>query len=114
VQWVVVCIKECVEYAAARNITLCMENHYKDNYWVHPEFAQRPEIFLEILGRIDSPHFGVQYDPSNALLAGEDPIALLGQVKHRVVTMHASDRLLKPGHTLEELRKLERWGRSRN
>jgi sugar phosphate isomerase/epimerase len=28
-------------------------------------------------------------------------------VKHRVVTMHASDRFLKPGHTLEELRQAE-------
>jgi sugar phosphate isomerase/epimerase len=107
VDWVVECIGECVEFAAARNITLCMENHYKDNYWKFPEFAQKQEIFLEILGRIDSPNFGVQYDPSNTLLAGEDPVALLEEVKTRVVTMHASDRLLKPGHTLEELGKME-------
>ena len=106
-QWVVDCIRECVEYGEARNITLCIENHYKDNYWVYPEFAQKQEILMEILGRIDSPHFGVQFDPSNAMLAGEDPIGLLEHIKHRVVTMHASDRLLKPGHTLDELRQLE-------
>ena len=44
---------------------------------------------------------------SNALLAGEDRISFLEQVKHRVVTMHASDRCLKPGHSLEELWQVE-------
>ena len=29
--------------------------------------------------------------PSNTILAGEDPLDLLRKVKHRVVTMHASD-----------------------
>lgn len=105
--WVVECLRELLEYAAERKVVLAMENHYKDNYWEHPEFAQQREVFLEIVNQIDSSWFGVQYDPSNAIVAGEDPIALLEQVKHRVVTMHASDRFLKPGHTLEELKKLE-------
>jgi len=64
-------------------------------------------VFLEIVNQMNPANFGVQYDPSNALVAGEDPIELLEQVKHRVVTMHASDRYLKPGHTLEELRQAE-------
>ena len=74
-----------------------MENHYKDNYWAYPEFAQASDVFCEILDRVPSPRLGVNYDPSNALLAGEDPLALLAKVKDRVVTMHASDRSLKPG-----------------
>jgi sugar phosphate isomerase/epimerase len=48
----------------------------------------------------------VNYDPSNAYIAGDDPIALLKRVSHRVVTMHASDRYLIEG-TLEDLRKEE-------
>ena len=106
-RWVVECIREVMEYSAARNVVLAIENHYKDNYWQHPEFAQRQDVFLEIVNAIDSPWFGVQFDPSNALVAGEDPVELLERVKHRVVTMHASDRHLKPGHTLEELKALE-------
>jgi sugar phosphate isomerase/epimerase len=39
-------------------------------------------------------------------LAGEDPLELLERVKHRVVTMHASDRFLIEG-TLEDLRNEE-------
>jgi sugar phosphate isomerase/epimerase len=56
--------------------------------------------------QIDSPWFGVNYDPSNTILAGEDPLVLLERVKHRVVSMHASDRFLKFG-TIEDLRKEE-------
>ena len=107
VRWVVECIRELLDHAAEKKVVLTMENHYKDNYWRHPEFAQKRDVYLEILNQIESPWFGAQYDPSNALLAGEDPIELLEMVKHRVVTVHASDRYLKPGHTLEELRSVE-------
>lgn len=107
VRWVVECIRELLDDAAEKGVVLAMENHYKDNYWHHPEFAQKTEIFVEIVNQIDSPWFGVQYDPSNTILAGEDPIDLLERVKHRVVTMHASDRFLKPGHTFAELRDSE-------
>ena len=107
VRWVLECLRELLDYASEKQVVLAMENHYKDNYWDHPEFAQKQEVFLEIVEKIDSRWFGVQYDPSNALVAGEDPLALLERVKRRVVTMHASDRHLTPGHTLEELRTVE-------
>jgi sugar phosphate isomerase/epimerase len=96
-----------LDYAAAKGIVLALENHYKDNYWNYPEFAQHLDVFLEIVNEIDSPWFGVQFDPSNTLVAGEDPLDLLTRVKHRVVTMHASDRHLMPGHTFEDLKKAE-------
>jgi sugar phosphate isomerase/epimerase len=107
IRWTVDCIRELLDYAAEKNVVLAIENHYKDNYWLHPEFAQKRDVYLEILNRIDSPWFGVQYDPSNAILAGEDPIELLEIVKHRLVTMHASDRFLRPGHGLDELKRVE-------
>jgi sugar phosphate isomerase/epimerase len=98
-------IRRSLEHAERRNVVLCMENHYKDGTWRYPEFAQPEDIFLEILEQIDSPFLGVQYDPSNATVGGYDPIALLEKVKHRVVTMHASDRYLVTGATLDELRQ---------
>jgi sugar phosphate isomerase/epimerase len=99
-------IEACIPHAAAQGVTLILENHYKDNYWTHPEFAQRTDVFCDLVNRIYSPHFGVNYDPSNTILAGEDPLELLRRVKHRVVTMHASDRFLKSG-TIEDLRQEE-------
>lgn len=93
-----------LEYAERRGVVLCMENHYKDGLWRYPEFAQAEDIFLEIIEQIDSRYFGVQFDPSNALVGGYDPIRFLERVKHRVVTVHASDRSLAPGATLEMAR----------
>lgn len=86
---------------------MAIANHYKDNFWQHHEFAKRMDVFIEIVNQIDSPWFGVQYDPWNTILSGEDPLELLGRIKTRVVAMHASDRFLKPGHTFAELRDAE-------
>jgi sugar phosphate isomerase/epimerase len=99
-------IKSLLPFAEKHGVVLTMENHYKDNYWQYPEFAQKMDVFVEIVDQIDSPWFGVNYDPSNTILAGEDPLVLLDRVKRRVVSMHASDRYLKSG-TIEDLRKEE-------
>jgi sugar phosphate isomerase/epimerase len=106
INYAVECIEACIPHAAEQGITLIIENHYKDNYWSYPEFAQHMDVFCDLVERIDSPHFGVNYDPSNTILAGEDPLELLERIKHRVVTMHASDRFLLEG-TIEDLRKEE-------
>jgi len=99
-------IYACLPYAEERNITLILENHYKDDFWEYPEFAQKMDVFCALVDSIRHPFFGVNYDPSNTFLAGEDPIELLKRVSKRVVTMHASDRYLKEG-TIEDLRKEE-------
>jgi len=99
-------IMACIPYAEERGITLILENHYKDDFWEYPEFAQQMDVFTMLVDQIDHPNFGVNYDPSNTFLAGEDPLELLRKVSHRVVTMHASDRYLKSG-TIEDLRKEE-------
>jgi sugar phosphate isomerase/epimerase len=96
-------IRRSLEYAERHDVVLCMENHYKDGTWRYPEFAQPEDVFLEIIEQIDSPCFGVQYDPSNAFVGGFDPVRFLETVRHRVVTMHASDRYLAPGATLADL-----------
>ena len=104
--FVVDAIGECLVEAERQGVTLILENHYKDDFWSYPEFAQKMDVFCELVARIDHPRFGVNYDPSNAFLAGDDPLELLRRVKHRVVTMHASDRYLAEG-TLEDLRREE-------
>lgn len=107
IAWVVECIQEIIPFAEANRIVLTLENHYKSTYWTYPDFALTGDVFLEVLDKIpESPWFGVNYDPSNTLIAGEDPIALLDAVKHRVKTMHASDRHLEGG-SFEDLKALD-------
>ncbi len=100
------CIEACLPHAQHHGITLILENHYKDDFWQYQEFAQKMDVFCKLVEKINHPNFGVNYDPSNTYLAGEDPYELLNRVSNRVVTMHASDRFLKEG-TIEDLRKEE-------
>ncbi|MBX3421254.1 MAG: TIM barrel protein [Pirellulaceae bacterium] len=98
-------ILACIPLAQELDVVLGIENHYKDGFWLYPEFAQKQDVFLDLLALIPaSKHFGVQYDPSNAVVAGDDPVQLLRHVAPRVVSMHASDRYLAPGATLEDLK----------
>ncbi len=106
-RWAAACICEALPEAEAQGVVLILENHYKDGYWQYPEFAQRADAFLELVALVgEHPNFGVNYDPSNALVAGDDPYALLEALLGRVVTMHASDRWFEGGD-LEALRALD-------
>jgi sugar phosphate isomerase/epimerase len=104
--WVIEGINAVLPTAREHGIILGLENHYKDGFWTYPEFAQKKEVFLEVVAAIsDHQNFGVQYDPSNAIVAGDDPIELLRDVAGRVVSMHASDRYLAEGVSLDDLRQ---------
>jgi sugar phosphate isomerase/epimerase len=106
--WVVECINQVLPVAREHGIVLGLENHYKDSFWQYPEFAQKKDVFLDLLAAIpDRTNFGVQYDPSNAVVAGDDPVDLLRAVADRVVSMHASDRYLEPGASLDDLRQAD-------
>ena len=106
--WCVECIERVLPAAREHDVVLGLENHYKDGFWKYPEFAQKQDVFLELVNAItDRTHFGVQFDPSNALVAGDDPVELLRHVADRVVSMHASDRYLEPGATLDGLRQAD-------
>ena len=106
IEFVAQSIEACLPEAERCGVTLIIENHYKDDFWSYPEFAQKMDVFCELVERVQHPRFGVNYDPSNTFLAGDDPLELLQRVKHRVLTMHASDRTLIEG-TLEDLRREE-------
>lgn len=107
-EWVRECIEALLPVAREHDIILGLENHYKDGFWKYPEFAQKKDVFLSLLNAIsDRQHFGVQYDPSNAVVAGDDPVDLLRCVAGRVVSMHASDRYLEPGTSLDDLRQAD-------
>lgn len=106
--WVVECIHQVLPVARENDVILGLENHYKDSFWTYPEFAQKQDVYLELLNAIpEREFFGVQYDPSNAVVAGDDPVELLKLVADRVVSMHASDRYLIEGATLDDLKQAD-------
>ncbi|HEX3815471.1 MAG TPA: sugar phosphate isomerase/epimerase family protein [Mycobacteriales bacterium] len=106
--WAADAILRLIPIARELGVTLSLENHYKADTWKYPEFAQRTEVFFQLLDRVpERAYFGVQYDPSNAIMAGADSVEFLERVIDRVVTMQASDRYLAPGTDLESLRQAD-------
>jgi sugar phosphate isomerase/epimerase len=106
--WASDAITRLIPIAREHGVTLAIENHYKASTWQYPEFAQRKEVFLRLIDRIaERVWFGVQFDPSNAITAGEDSADFLESVIDRVVSMQASDRYLAPGTDLESLRQAD-------
>jgi sugar phosphate isomerase/epimerase len=106
--WAADAILRLIPIARELDVTLAIENHYKASTWKYPEFAQKKEVFLSLLDHIpDRTHFGVQFDPSNAIVAGEDSADFLETVIDRVVSMQASDRYLAAGADLESLRQAD-------
>ena len=43
-----------------------LEQHYSS-------IQSLPDVLREIIDQIDSPNFGINFDPSNAIVAGDDP-----------------------------------------
>lgn len=106
IRWFLEAMDELLPVARELDILLGLENHYKDGSWAYPEFAQKPDVFMEILSRVEEDtHFGVQFDPSNAIVAGVDSAAFLVDVIDRVYTMQASDRWISGGASLDDLRQ---------
>ena len=102
--WVIGAIESLLPVAEENGVHLVMENHYKDGRWTYPEFAMGLERFERIVNSIDSKWFGINYDPSNAIVSGLDPVEFLMKFRRRILTMHASDRHLKQGYSMESLR----------
>ena len=58
---------------------------------MHQTYSLIPEKYDRILNLVDSPFIGTNFDTGNAYLGGQDPIAWLERIKHRLVHMHAKD-----------------------
>lgn len=64
IQWVVETLKPACDYAAAKGITLGLEDHHG--------ITEKASTILEIIRRVDSPYAGINLDISNF---DEDPYA---------------------------------------
>lgn len=86
-------IQRALDYADGKGVQLAYENHYKDYFWQEPDFSQKAEVFLDVLNRLSDTPLKVNFDCSNQVMIGEDPVALLDQVLPYVVHVHCSDRI---------------------
>jgi sugar phosphate isomerase/epimerase len=91
ITWATDGLSRLVEEAGNLGVQLAYENHAKPGPWEYTDFSQPPEIFLDILSRVNSSRLGVNFDTGNATAFATDPIAFLGTIIGRVVSVHASD-----------------------
>jgi len=62
-------IRECIEYAKERGITILMENEFHIS---GKDPSRRADNVNQLIEMIDSPNFLLTYDPCNFLIAGEE------------------------------------------
>ena len=91
VRWVTDGFRRALDEAERHGITLAYENHTKGAPWDYWDFSQPTEIFLEILDALSDTPLGVCFDTANPLVLGEDVLALLEEVVHRIVVLHIFD-----------------------
>lgn len=91
--WVKEGFEKSLRYAEKLGITLAFENHYKDYYWTYPDLSRHMTDYLRILGMFEGSKLRVNFDTSNLIVVGENPLALLEKLLPIVVYVHASDRL---------------------
>jgi hypothetical protein len=103
-KWVIDCLWQLEPHAKAAGILMCMENHYKDNLWTYPEFAQSHRRYLAILDAVIRP--GSRRSTTlERDRRGRGRLRALDRVLPRVATMQASDRYLEGG-TIQDLRRM--------
>lgn len=64
----------------------------------HEQYTRDVETFERLLGLVDSPAIGVNYDTGNVYMQGNDPVAFLEALgPERVVHLHAKDISVEDG-----------------
>jgi sugar phosphate isomerase/epimerase len=91
VGWAAQGLISCLDEAAQAGLILAYENHTKGYAWTYNDFSQPAEIFLEIVDQTEGSGLRILYDTANTLAAGDDPLAVLERVKHRVAVIHTND-----------------------
>jgi sugar phosphate isomerase/epimerase len=91
IHWAVEGLTAALNVAAETGITLTYENHTIGYGWTHYDFSQPADIFLEIVTRTAGTPLKILFDTANNLASGDDPLAVLEQVKERIAMLHIND-----------------------
>lgn len=91
IAWAIQGLRRLAESTRKSGITLVYENHAKPGAWTYTDFSQPPDTFLEIAQKVADSGIGVNFDTGNAATFADDPVQLLREVMHQVITIHAAD-----------------------
>lgn len=89
------CLACLADTAERLDVTLCIENHFRDRSWPADavDFSLPADRFVALVDALrDSPVL-VNFDSAQTMLSGADPVKLLAIVIDRVANFHAGDRI---------------------
>ncbi len=73
-------LKQVAQHAARHNLTVALENH--------GGLTRTAQQCNRLLSAANEPNLGLNYDPANFLMYGEDPLAAVKQIEHPIVFTH--------------------------
>lgn len=90
--------KPLIQYAEDHGVRVSIENcpmlFTRDEWPGGKNLMTTPSIWRRAFNDIDSPNFGLNYDPSHFVLQGMDPISPLREFAGKIFHMHAKDVLI--------------------
>jgi len=91
IAWAAAGLAGAVPIARQSGVRLVYENHAKPAVWDYVDFSHPTDIFEAIVGATAGTGLGINFDTANTVAYGDDPIALLKRVRHRLVSVHIAD-----------------------
>lgn len=73
-------LRQVAEHAATYKLTVALENH--------GGLTRTPEQINRLLDKVRLDNIGVNYDPANFRMYGQDPLEALDALRHRIVFTH--------------------------
>jgi len=82
--------RKAAEYAKSKGVYLGMENHMGS-------IAGNPDAVMELVRAVDSPHFGILFEPANLLHCGIDCRSAYVAFRGWIVHVHVKDAHVRDG-----------------
>jgi sugar phosphate isomerase/epimerase len=93
--WIAEAAEELGQFAEARGVTLCVENHFRDRTWPlgAVDFAAEPNRFRALYKLLNRTRVRINYDSSQPMVVDGDELVLLESVAPRIFHVHLGDRV---------------------
>ena len=89
--WAAGYLGKAADFAESENVGLLFENHSKPGVWKYYDFAGEPEIYFELVKRLEGVNIDLLFDTANACFYRQDPLRMLEKIFPRVRRIHVAD-----------------------
>lgn len=105
-EWEINAYRQIARYAEKRNILVGLENEARTCFWF-PDRACQLEKLIETIKQVGSDNFGHTLDIGHANVSGEDYIAAIKKMGHKLFHIHIHDNFGNPQINLEKCHRVD-------